>query len=141
MCEKFAAAGMSHMLDDFFFIGPKDSLKCQSDLDTFLLICDKSGIPIKSEKTVLSTTVLTIYGIKIDSMALICRLPDLRLIKTCECLRLAKRKRTLTLKELQSLIGFLNFACLIVVPGRTFLRRHRLDLWHFTVSSSHSPEL
>lgn len=50
MCEKFAAAGMSHMLDDFFFIGPKDSLKCQSDLDTFLLICDKSGIPIKSEK-------------------------------------------------------------------------------------------
>lgn len=123
MCEKFATAGMSHMLDDFFFIGPKDSLKCQSDLDTFLLICEKSGIPIKAEKTVSPTTVLTIYGIEIDSVALICRLPDLKLIKMRECLRLAKRKRTMTLKELQSLIGLLNFACLVVVPGRTFLRR------------------
>lgn len=123
MCEKFAAAGMSHMLDDFFFIGPKDSSKCQSDLDTFLMICEKSGIPIKSEKTVLPTTVLTIYGIEIDSMALVCRLPDLKLDKMRECLRLAKRKRTMTLKDLQSLIGLLNFACLVVVPGRTFLRR------------------
>lgn len=100
MCEKFAAAGMSHMLDDFFFIGPKDSSKCQSDLDTFLMICEKSGIPIKSEKTVLPTTVLTIYGIEIDSMALVCRLPDLKLDKMRECLRLAKRKRTMTLKDL-----------------------------------------
>lgn len=98
-------------------------MKCQSDLNTFLLICEKSGIPIKSEKTVLPTTVLTIYEIEIDSMALICRLPDLKLIKIRECLRLAKRKRTMTLKDLQSLIGLLNFACLVVVPGRTFLRR------------------
>ena len=33
-----------------------------------------------------------------------------------------KRKKV-TLKELQSLIGCLNFACSIVVPGRAFLRR------------------
>lgn len=25
MCTQFNAAGMSHMIDDFFFIGPKDS--------------------------------------------------------------------------------------------------------------------
>ena len=33
--------------------------------------------------------------------------------------------RTFTLKELQSLIGLLNYmyVCLMVVPGRTFLRR------------------
>ena len=31
--------------------------------------------------------------------------------------------RTFTLKELQSLIGLLNYVCLVVVPGRTFLRR------------------
>lgn len=61
MTNKFAAAGMSHMLDDFFFIGPKDSSKCQVDLDRFLSICDISGIPIKSEKNSFSHHYLTIY--------------------------------------------------------------------------------
>ena len=32
-------------------------------------------------------------------------------------------RRTVTLKELQSLIGLLNFACTVVAPGRVFLRR------------------
>ena len=33
------------------------------------------------------------------------------------------KRRKVTLKELQSLIGSLNFACLVVSPGRAFLRR------------------
>ena len=36
--ENFSASGMSHMLDDFFFIGPKDSSKC-SDLENCLSMC------------------------------------------------------------------------------------------------------
>ena len=32
-------------------------------------------------------------------------------------------RKTMTLKELQSLLGHLNFACRVVVPGRAFLRR------------------
>lgn len=123
MTNKFSAAGMSHMLDDFFFIGPKDSSKCQVDLDRFLSICDISGIPIKSEKTVSPTTVLTIYGIEVDSNALVCRLPEAKLIKIRDCLQQVKCRKKITLHDLQSLIGLLNFACLVVVPGRTFLRR------------------
>ena len=33
-----------------------------------------------------------------------------------------KRKKV-TLKEIQSLVGLLNFACSVIVPGRAFLRR------------------
>ena len=31
--------------------------------------------------------------------------------------------RSVTLKQLQYLIGLLNYACKVVIPGRTFLRR------------------
>ncbi|XP_062593507.1 uncharacterized protein LOC134254984 isoform X1 [Saccostrea cucullata] len=123
MCEKFSASGMSHMLDDFFFIGPKGSSKCQADLEKFLSICEQSGIPIKEEKTVTPTTVITIYGIEIDSNTLLCRLPEAKLNKVRDSLQAAKCRKKITLHDLQSLIGLLNFACLVVVPGRTFLRR------------------
>jgi hypothetical protein len=37
------------------------------------------------------------------------------------CVFLNRKK--VTLKDLQSLIGLLNFACFVIVPGRAFLRR------------------
>ena len=33
------------------------------------------------------------------------------------------KRRKVTLRELQSLIGLLNFTCSVIVPGRAFLRR------------------
>ena len=33
------------------------------------------------------------------------------------------QRKKVTLKEIQSLTGLLNFACTVVVPGRAFLRR------------------
>ena len=43
-------------------------------------------------------------------------------------------KKKVTLKELQSLIGLLNFACSVVTPGRVFLRR----LINLTIGIKHS---
>ena len=52
-----------------------------------------------------------------------CRLPDKKNRKINSKLLVFKRKQKVTLRELQSLIGLLNFATAVVVPGRTFLRR------------------
>lgn len=38
MLNKLKAAGMSHIFDDFFFIGPPNSEKCKNDLENFLAL-------------------------------------------------------------------------------------------------------
>ncbi|XP_061170464.1 uncharacterized protein LOC133179795 isoform X1 [Saccostrea echinata] len=81
MVSKFNLQGMSHMIDDFFFIGPNNSSKCIHDLENFLALCSTLGVPIKRDKTVLPCKVITIYGLEIDSEAMECRLPSDKLEK------------------------------------------------------------
>ena len=50
MYSKINEAGMFHMLDDFFFIGPKHKHKCLRDLNQFVFVCKDIGISIKMEK-------------------------------------------------------------------------------------------
>lgn len=75
------------------------------------------------EKTQAPTTNIVIYGIEVDSVKMECRLPVDKIQKIKDKLNLFKRCKKVTLKEMQSIIGLLNFACSVVVPGRTFLRR------------------
>ena len=123
MINKYQASGMSHLIDDFFFIGPPHSQKCMHDLLNFQILCNNLGIPIKKSKTVIPTTTLTIYGIEVDSIAMESRLPNDKLDRLRELLATMAKRKKASLKELQSLIGLLNFACCVITPGRAFLRR------------------
>ncbi|KAK3087428.1 hypothetical protein FSP39_005841 [Pinctada imbricata] len=123
MYTKYKASGLSHILDDFFFISHAGSAKCKQDLTNFLYLCSKTNIPINMSKTILPTTKITIYGIEVDSVAMECRLPVEKVVKTTHRLQEFSRKKKVQLRDLQSLIGLLNFACSVVVPGRAFLRR------------------
>ncbi|CAG2204889.1 unnamed protein product [Mytilus edulis] len=119
--SKFQIRGVSHLLDDFFFVGEANTNKCSVALNTFLTLSKTVGAPIKDEKTQLPTTCITIYGIDIDSRAMVARLPKDKIAKILGLLNIFKVKKKLILRELQSLLGLLNFAC--SVPGRAFLRR------------------
>lgn len=121
--ENKYGAKMSHLIDDFFFISPANSTNCYDSLALFIDMCASLNIPIKYEKTVLPTTCLTIYGIEIDSSLMFSRLPDDKVVKIRGLLTDFKCKKKVSLRDLQSLIGLLNFATQVVVPGRTFLRR------------------
>jgi len=116
-------ANVSHIIDDFCFVGPSDSNLCKSSLENFLTVCRHIQIPIKYEKTVTPTTKLIIYGIEVDSENMIIRLPQDKVEKIKRKLSEIQKKRKITLKQLQSIIGLLNFACGCIVPGRAFLRR------------------
>ena len=73
------------------------------------------------EKTVGPSTVLCFAGIELDTSAMEARLPNDKLEK-CRFMLREFLKRKVSLKEMQSLIGLLNFTCSVGLPGRTFLR-------------------
>ena len=123
LIKLFNVSGMSHIQDDFIFIGPAKSSLCQLSLDAFMTLASDVNIPVKESKTVLPTTCCIVHGIELDTLKWELRLPGNKDVKIRSQLNNIKKKRTVKLKELQSLLGMLNFACLVVIPGRTFLRR------------------
>ena len=137
--SKFNVKGVSHLLVDCFFVGKADTSECLSSLNTFLSLADSLGIPITAEKTQYPTTMITIYGIEIDSIEMVARLSVNKVEKKKLCCKIARKKGNLHLKELQSLLRLLNFACGVIVPGRAFLRRlfdlivgHTCHHWNHT---------
>ena len=112
-----------HYLDDFLFGAEADSPKCQFTLQTFRDICKLWGVPVAEDKTVEPTEILTFLGIEFDTLAMELRLPNEKLVELKHTLELFVQSKKVTLRQLQSLIGLLNFACQVVSPGRAFCRR------------------
>ena len=114
---------ITHILDDFIIISPPVPKTAHAQLNCFLDMCSSCNIPIKASKTVLPTTCAVTHGVEVDSIMMQARLPADKLSKARDLLLKYHKRRTITLQELQSLIGYLNFACRVVSPGRAFLRR------------------
>ena len=79
--------------------------------------------PLVASKTLGPSQVLEFMGIVLDTTCMEARLPEDKLTRTRDLLKSFRGRRSVRLVELQSLIGTLQFACKVVVPGRTFLQR------------------
>ncbi|XP_069605972.1 uncharacterized protein [Ranitomeya imitator] len=114
---------ITHYLDDFLFVGPANSEVCHDALVQFKDVMSCFGVPLSSEKTIGPVSVITFLGIEIDSVAMEFRLPQDKISKLQEliagCLSVGK----VTLVQMQSLLGSLNFACKVMPMGRIFSRR------------------
>ena len=86
-------------------------------------MCTELGVPIKHAKTEPATTCITFMGLELDSIAMEAHLPHEKLFKLRNLLDSYSRARKITLKNLQCLLGLLNFCLQVVPPGRCFLRR------------------
>ena len=64
-------------------------------------------------------------GIEIDTLEMTACIAADKLAKARQIISnaLGLGKTKITLRKLQSVLGFLNFACKVVVPGLAFLRR------------------
>jgi len=78
--------------------------------------------PVVASKTIGPSQEIEFTGIVLDSIRTEARLPQDKLSRIYGLLTSFKKRRSVHLVELQSLIGTLQFACKVVVPGRTFLQ-------------------
>lgn len=108
---------MFHILDDFLIVAQTKELT-DYNLKTFLHICKEIGIPMAPDKTIGPDTSITFLGIELDTVKQEARLPQDKLSKCLEIICEFLHRKKVTLKELQSLCGLLNFACQVVIPGR-----------------------
>ena len=86
-------------------------------------MCQGLGVPIAPEKTEGPTKSLFFLGLQIDSVAQTVTIPLEKLMEIREKIETVMHMKKVSLKQLQSLIGSLNFACRAIAPGRAFLRR------------------
>ena len=96
---------------------------CQRQLNLFVDLCGHLGIPIAPEKTCGPATTLSFVGIPLDTIQLEARLAAENILKYKDLISDFLKRKKVTLKEVQSLTGHLNFACCVILPGRAFLRR------------------
>lgn len=124
-CAKSASGSTNliHYLDDFCG-GEKSEEEAAQLLSAILEVFSCLGVPVAPEKVEGPSTCLKFLGLVVDTIAMEVRIPDDKVTSLRQQIRswLEGRKKV-TLKELQSLIGKLNFACRAVVPGRAFCRR------------------
>ena len=94
--KKLNLENVTHILDDFMFIGPPSSIICQQYLTKFLDLASDVGIPIKHSKTVHPTTETIVHGIRINTVEMSMSLPDDKYASIKEkILCLYKRKNVL----------------------------------------------
>ena len=113
-----------HILDDFFFIAAAPPrIHCATALWNVLHLFTELDISIAPGKTFPPSTSLEFMGILLDTHTMEARLPQDKLARTKRAFHQWSLKKSATLRELQSLIGTLQFACRVIAPGRPFLQR------------------
>lgn len=122
LANHFNIRNVVKVLDDFLFVAQTFS-ECQYMLSTFIAVCSDIGIPIAPHKTISPTTHLTFLGIALDTVAMEARLPQDKLSSYRADIFAVLQMEKITLRELKSLIGKLQFSTCIIPSGRPFLRR------------------
>ncbi|XP_073462173.1 uncharacterized protein [Aquarana catesbeiana] len=110
-----------HYLDDFLLIEPPS--KPPGDLDKLRVIFGNLNVPIAEHKVDGPANSITFLGVSLDTCAMQASLPLDKLSRIRAVLHEFTHTKDCTKKQLQSLLGMLNFAMRIIPQGRTFVSR------------------
>ena len=111
---------IEHYLDDFLLAGEARSGECLHLMNNFRTICSDIGVPLAEEKTLGPSCIMTFLGLEIDTLEMVIRIPQDKLTEVKGKLELTIKKRKITLRDLQSLVGSLNFCAKAIPSVRAF---------------------
>ncbi|XP_077309907.1 uncharacterized protein LOC143929804 [Lithobates pipiens] len=110
-----------HYLDDFLLIEPPGSPP--RDLGKLRVVFNNLNVPIAEHKVEGPSQAITFLGVSLDTNTMQASLPPDKLTRIRTVLRDFTHARTCTKRQLQSLLGMLNFAMRIIPQGRSFVSR------------------
>lgn len=95
-------------LDDFLFVA-FTQWHCSYLIQQFLDLCEEVGVPISEEKTEWVSESVVFLGILLNGKFMILSIPEDKRQKAISLLRNLVGRSKATVKELQTLCGYLNF--------------------------------
>jgi hypothetical protein len=124
MRNVFGIRWTSHYADDHLLIGNKEG---PQSIDWVMESFDKAarilGVGFSPDKRIGPTTRLTYLGIEINTENMTIRLPDSKISEILRKLDVLLDRKRDTLRNIQSIVGLLNFATRVLPAGRSFCSR------------------
>ena len=111
-----------NVLDDFLFVAPSYH-ECKETLDVFKNLAAEIGISLAKEKTIGPVINLVFLGILLDTINMTAYLSKAKIDSYAQNLTKILSNPKITLRELKSVIGKLQFATSVIRLGQPFLRR------------------
>ena len=102
--SKFGASKVVHVIDDFLFMAESIE-KCEQDMRSFMDLCAKIGVPLTPGKPDKGSPI---FG---------CHSGFGQYARCQMLLQSFLNRQKVTLTELQSLIGVLNFSCTVIISS------------------------
>ena len=99
---------LCYLLDDFLTIYPPNAT-AEKTMARFTLVFNMLRVPIAPHKTVGPTVQLQFLGIFIDTDRMEAKLPDDKLSRIITIMDIFKNKRSISKRELLTLLGHLKF--------------------------------
>nr|XP_045600975.1 uncharacterized protein LOC123759764 [Procambarus clarkii] len=122
LAEKYGVCDVVKVLDDFLFVSFTFD-ECQRSLRVFTALCERLGVPLAPHKTQGPCSCLTFLGLEIDAHRMETRLPEDKRTKYTAAVEVTMSQERIPLRDLQAIIGKLQFATAVIPGGRAFLRR------------------
>ena len=120
-CNKYGIQTMFHLLDDFLTVDKPDICSGERTRAVLSLLFNRLKVPLAANNCVGPTTCLEYLGIILDSEEMVAKLPRNKVTRIIQFIEKMLDKSRCTKHELLQLLGHLNFASRVILPGRSFV--------------------